>query len=1022
VLVASHPDLLSQDRGDLWDSGKVASEQSVQVEYAGEELKAGMFCCWKVQAWNRQGRPSCWSRPASWSMGLLKPADWKATWIGLDGKEEPVPQLLPTCRASWVWLEAGAATSAPAEPRYFRRIVTVPPGRQIKKATCQMTADDGFTLLVNGQETARGQGHNCVVNVDVTTTLHHGANTLAVRAYNSLGPPQNPAGLIGAIHVEFTEGDPLVIVTDAKWRASASGPAGWEKPEFNDSAWSAAAVLGSYGMGPWGQVCSDNEYRHLPARMLRHDFQLAKKVARATAYVCGLGFFELHLNGRKVGDHVMDPGLTRYDRCVLYLCFDVTEQLRKGTNAVGIILGNARFFAPRIRVPVPFAQFGYPKLLFQMEVEYADGSRACLVSDEQWRLTDRGPIRANNEYDGEEYDARLEQAGWDRPGFDAAAWQPAQRVAPPGGRLAAQMMEPTRITEVLHPLSIANPRPGMYLVDFGQNLYGAVRLKVVGPRGTAVRIRTAYSKKADGTLKMEDNRSARSTDVYVLKGQEQEVWQPRFRGQGTRHAEISGFPGVPKPENCEFLVMHTDMEQVGHFACSNRLLNNIYANVVRSMRMQNRSVPMEPDRDERMPWLGHPAKTSESEAYVFGVAPFYRNFLAETRNHQRPDGLLSDAGCYWSFYTGDIIWPSVITIVPHWYHQFYSDRRILEENYDAMRRWMECQSHNLLPDHTMKATPYGDWVDAYNASYRVPESGATSLPLMATAYFYRNCRIVEQVAGLLGNAEDQHRFQDRAEKTAAGFRRRFFCSQSNKYESKTQCSYVLPLAFGLVPEDRRAAVVANLVDDILALHHGHLTVGLIGMQWYMQALTDMGRPDVAFAVATQTTRPSWGYMLSKGATSIWERWDQDTRDPGMNGESQMILAGNLGAWFYQTLGGINYDSARPGFKHMILRPRPLGDLAWVTASHKCLYGTIRSAWRIENGIFHWKITVPPNTTATIYVPTSEAVSVTEDGQSAAHVAGVRFLRNEGNAVVYEIASGTYDFAARGFPVAQAPGA
>ena len=213
------------------------------------------------------------------------------------------------------------------------------------------------------------------------------------------------------------------------------------------------------------------------------------------------------------------------------------------------------------------------------------------------------------------------------------------------------MMEPMRITEVLHPLSIANPKPGMYLVDFGQNLYGAVRLKVAGPRGSTVRIRTAYSKKPDGTLKTEDNRSARSTDVYVLKGQGQEVWQPRFRGQGTRHAEITGFPGVPKPENCEFLVMHTDMERVGHFECSNRLLNQIYANVVRSMRMQNRSVPMEPDRDERMPWLGHPAKTSESEAYVFGVAPFYRNFLAETRNHQRPDGLLSDSGYYWAFYT-----------------------------------------------------------------------------------------------------------------------------------------------------------------------------------------------------------------------------------------------------------------------------------------------------------------------------------------------------------------------------------
>ena len=236
------------------------------------------------------------------------------------------------------------------------------------------------------------------------------------------------------------------------------------------------------------------------------------------------------------------------------------------------------------------------------------------------------------------------------------------------------------------------------------------------------------------------------TDLYVLKGQGEEVWQPRFRGQGTRHAEITGFPGRLKAENVEFLVMHTDMEKVGHFECSCELLNKIYANVVRSMRdAEPQCGPMEPDRDERMPWLGHPSKTSESEAYVFGVAPFYRNFLTETRNHQGQDGLLSDAGYYWEFYSGDVIWPSVIAIVPDWYHQFYGDRRILAENFDAMRRWMEYHAqHNLLPDNTVKASTYGDWVDAYNAEYRASEAVRTSLPLMATAYFYHNCRIVRE--------------------------------------------------------------------------------------------------------------------------------------------------------------------------------------------------------------------------------------------------------------------------------------
>ncbi len=508
LLVASGSDLLAKDQGDLWDSGKVRSGDSIQLAYAGKELKSGMSCYWKVQAWDASGRQSRWSKTAIWSMGLLKPEDWKAKWIGMDGGEEEQADLLKTKKPSWIWLERGAATSAPAEARYFRRIVFIPGGRQIARAVCQMTADDGFTLLVNGQEAARGAGHPNAVSVDLAAKLHPGANVLSVAAFNSPGPPQNPAGLLGALCVEFVEGAPLVIVTDAGWRASAHSTAGWEKAEFKDSAWSPAAVLGPNGMAPWGQIAAAGEHRRLPARMLRHDFLLEKKVAKATAYVCGLGFFEMHLNGRKVGDHVMDPGLTRYDRRALYVTFDVSEHLRQGANTVGIILGNARYFEPRIKVPAPFVQFGYPKLLFQMDVAYCDGSRATVVGDEHWRITDRGPIRANNEYDGEEYDARMEQEGWDRPGFDDASWKAVERVAPPGGRLAAQMMEPMRVTEVLKPVAITNPNPGTFLVDFGQNLYGAVRLKVAGSQGTAVRMRTAYSKKPDGTLKMEDNRSA----------------------------------------------------------------------------------------------------------------------------------------------------------------------------------------------------------------------------------------------------------------------------------------------------------------------------------------------------------------------------------------------------------------------------------------------------------------------------------------------------------------------------------
>jgi alpha-L-rhamnosidase len=427
--------------------------------------------------------------------------------------------------------------------------------------------------------------------------------------------------------------------------------------------------------------------------------------------------------------------------------------------------------------------------------------------------------------------------------------------------------------------------------------------------------------------------------------------------------------------------------------------------------MQERSVPLDPDRDERQPWLGHPAKTSESEAYLFNVAPFYLNFLAETRVDQRADGNLSDGGSVWGMYSGNPIWPSVVTVLPEWAYQFYGDRRFVEQNYEMARRWMLFQQQRSLgPDFTSKDDGgYGDWVDAASMDARGPDTGATSRPLMNTAYIYHNCRLVARMAALLGRTNDAAVFSGLADKVEAGFHKRFFDPKTATYESQTECAYTLPLAFGLVPSEFRAAVVSNLVADVIVKHEGHTTVGLTGMQWFMQVLTDIGHPEVAYTVATRTNRPSWGYMLSKGGSSVWERWDQDTRDPGMNGESQMILAGNLVAWMYQTLAGINHDPAQPGFKHILLRPRPMGDLSFVSAWHKSPYGLISSSWKRGRGQFTLDVIIPPNASATIYVPASNAAEVLEGGHPASESQSLRFLRAEEGNAVYETGSGHYSF-------------
>jgi alpha-L-rhamnosidase len=849
VLVASTPELLAKDQGDLWDSKKVVSDQSIHVEYAGRPLDPRMLCHWKLRVWLNDGKVSEWSQPAVWSMGLLTPADWQAKWIGLDLKDASV--------------------------------------------------------------------------------------------------------------------DP-----------------------------------------------QDAEKRRLPARYLRREFVAGKKVRRAMAYVCGLGCFDLRINGRKVGDHVMDPVLTEYHKRASYVAFDVTQSIGMGNNAIGVILGNGRFFAPRLTNPAPYKDYGAPRLIAQIEVEYDDGTSARWLSDGQWRATSDGPIVANNEYDGEEYDARKEMPGWDASGFDDSKWREVAVVDGPKGMLVAQVMEPNRVVEVLKPVSLAEPKPGVWIVDFGQAFYGQVRIKVSGQAGTTVRMTAAYSLMSDGTLKTADNRNAICTDVYILRGQGEEMWCPSLKGQGLRRIQVTGWPGKPTAEQFEGRVVSTDMAKVGGFACSNPLINRIHRNIFWGARMYKRhGVPLDPDRDERQGWLGDPAKDAESDAFNFDVAAFYSKWLGDIRLDQRADGSIGDISPnFWDWGNG-VLWPSVVTIIPEWLYDFYADRRALENNYEAIKKWMVFHQNRLEPDFTVSQDSYGDWCDASTMDQGGKAMGNTAMPLLSTAYYFNNCRIAARLAKLLVKPDDQKLFAELGEKVKDGFNRKFLDPTSGTYAGDTQCAYVLALKFGLVPPEMRDAVVARLVDNILVKNNGHLTVGLIGMQWLMQTLTEIGRPDVGYTIATQTTRPSWGYMMSKDATTIWERWDCDTQGAGMNSEALLILSGNLDAWFYQTLAGINYDPAQPGFKHIIIKPRPLGDLTWAKARHDCLFGRIASSWKLENDQLTMEVTIPANTTATVYVPAKDAAAVTESGKPANKADGVKFLRMENGAAVYEVGSGQYRFKA-----------
>ncbi len=489
ILVSASEAGLRGNTGDLWDSGKIASSDSTQVVYGGKPLNSSVAAFWKVQVWDQDGQPGDWSVPAQWTMGLLRAEDWKGKWIGRDEAgaykdSGSVYQALE--RARWIWDAANAQTAAPLGDRFFRAAFTVPAGRKVTRAISVIGADNTSDVYLNGERIAVESKLPLPEPVDITHLLRPGENVIAVRASHTQA--DGPAGLIGAVRIEFASGEPFLFQTSNEWRAIVKPEPGWEKPGFLDAAWQAAKDLGPFGMAPWAGVGFAAEHR-LPARLLRREFAVEKKLRRASVYYSGLGLSELYLNGAKAGDHVLSPGLTDYDKHALYVSFDVTKQLSQGKNAIGLMLGNGRYYAPRNDVPVHTRDFGYPKAIVQLNLEFEDGSRASVVSDESWKFSTDGPIRANNEYDGEEYDARREMAGWSKAGFDDAKWETAKVVGAPGGVLAAQMAEPLRVTETIKPLGVKKLRSGVFIFDMGQNMVGWCRLRVSGPKGTQVTLR-----------------------------------------------------------------------------------------------------------------------------------------------------------------------------------------------------------------------------------------------------------------------------------------------------------------------------------------------------------------------------------------------------------------------------------------------------------------------------------------------------------------------------------------------------
>ncbi|MGW7078430.1 alpha-L-rhamnosidase [Streptomyces sp. NPDC054866] len=984
VRVATAPGRLTEP--DVWDSGKVASSASVLVPYAGPDLKSRTRYYWSVRVWDTEGTASDWSEASWWETGLSSAKDWTARWIGAPASLVGAPSL---AGASWIWFPEGdPANSAPAATRWFRGRVDVPEG--VTRARLVMTADDGYTAYVNGTRVSHAEADSAADNwrrpavVDVTGQLRAGAGVIAVSATNAT---TGPAGLLGLLELTTAEGV-RTLSTDGTWKTTDKEPAGdWRSTGYDDGSWTAAKVLAPWGSGPWGKVAP----HHCPAAQLRHAFRLrpGKKVARARLYSTALGLYDAWLNGERVGDDRLAPGWTDYDKRVQYQTYDVTKQLRSGANALGVTVavgwyaGNVGMFGPH--------QYGErPAFLAQLEVTYTDGSTDRVLSGTDWRAA-TGPVTAADLLSGEDYDARLETAGWTRPGFDDSKWIAADAVDKVEAAVVAQIDGHARVESEISSRKVSEPKPGVFVFDLGQNMVGAVRLTVSGKAGTKVRLRHAEVLNPDGTIYTTNLRSARATDTYTLKGGGKETYEPRFTFHGFRYVEVTGYPGKPPLDAVVGRVIHTSAPFTMDFKTNVPMLNQLHSNITWGQRGNFLSIPTDtPARDERLGWTGDINVFAPTAAYTMESARFLTKWLDDLRDGQSGDGAFPDvAPAIGSLGKGVAGWGDAGVTVPWALYQAYGDKRVLEQSWSSMLKWLDyLEKHST--GYLRPAEGYGDWLNIQDE---------TPKDVIGTAYFAHSADLVARTAEALG--KDPAPYKKLFGSVRDAFRTAYVTG-AGRVKGDTQTAYVLALSMDLLADSDRAPAAARLV-ELIKSKEWHLSTGFLGTPRLLPVLTSTGHTDVAYRLLVQRSFPSWGYQIDKGATTMWERWDSikpdgSFQDAGMNSFNHYAY-GSVGEWMYANIAGI--APADPGFRKILVRPRPGGGVTEAESSFDALYGPVSTHWKTDSDGFRLTLTLPANTTAEVWIPADKRSQVAHGSAD--------FLRMEDGCAVFAAASGTHRF-------------
>ncbi len=879
LLVATAKERLVPGQADLWDTGKVASAQSVNVEYAGAALCSNRDYFWTVQVWDEADQPAGFGPAAYFGTALFDDGDWQAQWIGMGRPDEPAsdPDLLP----------------------------------KLLRTTGQL-------------------------------------------------PPELAAF----------------------------------EPD-------------------------------LRSPLLRKEFTLGKPVKRARVFVCGLGLYELRLNGAKVGDAVLATPRTEFRKRLLYSTYDITGLLKSGPNAVGLMLGNGWVNGQKKYWKWAMPWFGSPRALVQLEIELEDGSVQRVVSDDSWR-GDWSPVTFSCLYDGEEYDARLEQDGWGRPGFEAGRWRSVNRVRAPGGRLVALDHEANRVMQSFAPVSVSEPKPGVFVYDMGIVMTGWARLRLPkGRAGETVTLRYAELLNADGTLNCSTAGGARQADRYIMRGAANELYEPRFTYHGFRYVELTGFPGDPGLGALEACFVHSGVAQAGTFECGHELINKIHRCTLQSQRCNlQMGVPTDDtQRDERLGWCADAWSCAQESFYNLETARFWSKWIADF--HDQQDEELGVVGyiCPLPGFGEDLVWSAAFVLIPWWHYVHYGDRRILETSYPYLKKYIAylervgekeipalppaqvdkvllpaCGRANRFPAPErhgyLQRSYFGDHLATHEGSSGFCKDHPRS---MATAFYYQDVTTMVRIAEALGEAGDARAYRELAEKIKRAYNDYFLDPNLGYCDIGCQSAQAFALSFDLVPAEQRERV-SGYLNSSVNFRQRRITSGYAGTKWVVNAIAHADRNDVVWNRAVATDYPSWGYMLHDNKTTICENW--------MGGASQChtTLGAAIDEWFYWGLAGIRPDETAPGFERIIFQPYLPKDLPWAKASLRTVRGEIVSGWKHDGKKATWEITVPANCRAQVRFPVKSPAGITEGG------APVCF---EDGGPVLEIGSGSYCFE---FPV------